>query len=106
MDVLQRIAQHVQGGKSARITTRGLVEFHDDDKTAELPRLYDALGPTCRAMEMIPCTKPPMAGKGIWLYCDEEGVLKNLPKNAEATALLGNQVHGGVLVGNVVVAKG
>lgn len=57
----------------------------------------------CRNFEMVPCTVG-VGNTKIELWLDEDGAYEKQP-NMLAIALLGNQVHGGMLHGNVLVVK-
>ena len=64
-----------------------------------LRRLID-----CEYFQMVPCTVAPLSPK-VELWLDEEGGAKPGNHNAVATDLLGSQVYGGRLYGNVVVVR-
>ena len=57
----------------------------------------------CKTFQMVPCTTGSLAGS-CEIWCNELGMYENT-LNASATNLLGNQVYGGQLYGNVLVVR-
>ena len=56
----------------------------------------------CANVQMVPCTRGELAGEAT-LWVDEEGVLKDVPLNKNASRLFGEQVLSGQLYGAVAL---
>ena len=80
-----------------KISTDGTVEVHKN--TAKLMKLYELLN--CKLIELVTCMFHPL--QGFEIIVDEEGFNEGKQINRKATALLHNQVCGGMLHGDVIV---
>ena len=58
----------------------------------------------CTHVQMVPATVGALGKARATIWCDEEGRLDGRPVNEFASQVLGEQVHGGLLHGPVIVA--
>ena len=104
------IVKHVKSGKSVKISTEGQIIYHTINKAINLDVLRKEIFIPSRFSETeddifvqsVPCHAKPF--KGFQFWCDETGILKQLPVNEKATTLFLPQIYGHVLVGNILIS--
>ena len=93
-----KIAETLLAGKSI-LFQDGITTVLDKTEFS-LAELYKIL--SCKMVEYVPLTVGTLNGMGC-LWCDEEGLIYDTKTNKLASEVLGNQVHGGILRGTILV---
>jgi len=93
-----KVVETLLEGKSILFKNGTIVVL--DKKEFTLEELYKIIG--CKMVEYVPLTVGNLNGKGC-VWCDEEGMINKSAINKSASEVLGNQVHGGVLFGTILV---
>lgn len=111
--MLTVMENHIKSGNSFMLNTEGQVIYHetnkgkyergDGNKEGSNQRLKRMIG-TSGPLDFLICRTYPF--KNCMIVLDDEGLLKQLPKNELATIFFGHQFHCDVIVGNVVVSPG
>lgn len=105
-DPFAKVLGHVTLGHSLTIRTSGSIELHDTNvaTSTDVATIYTALSDdtnTCTTMQLVMCQ---IGETHLDLYCDEEGILKQLPVNTLASEWLSQYIGGYELVGPIMLA--